>query len=164
MFLCAVFHRLSLLFTLARFYFATAMDATCWGEDWPFSFLVLLAHLGTISCRRTLLDKSLARTLSLRWCFRMCDWTRCSAGFKVFFLALLLPFLSFLYSAISSMFLLCFRCAYFFTLFIRACCRVLHTFILNVSFVHVLQLFVCSCWTIFCYRRDLVLPRSSCSC
>lgn len=63
------------------------------------------------------------------------------------------------------MFPLCLRCAYFLTLFIRACGRVLHTFILNVSFVHVLQLlFVCSCWTIFCYRRDLVLPRSSCSC
>lgn len=57
-------------------------------------------------------------------------------------LALVLLFLSFLYSAISSMFSLCFRCAYFFTLFIRACCRVLHTFILNVIVAYVLQ-FVC---------------------
>lgn len=80
------FTGLSRLFGLARFYFATAMDATYCGEDWPFSFWVLLAHLGTISCRRTLPDKSLARTLSLHCCFRLCDWTCCSAGFKVFFL------------------------------------------------------------------------------
>lgn len=142
MFLCAVFHRLSLLFSLARFYFATAMDATCWGEDWPFSFLVLLAHLGTISCRRTLPDKSLARTLSLRWCFRMCDWTRCSAGFKVFFSCTLVT--------VSFFFILCDFIHVFIMLQVCIFFHVIYKGLLqSVAHIH-FERELCSCSSVVC--------------
>lgn len=124
---------------------------------------VLLAHLGTISCRRTLPDKSLARTLSFFWCFRLCDWTRCSAGFKACTRV-----------TFSFFFILCDFIHVFIMLQVRIFFHVIYKGLLqSVAHIHFERdrclcssvcLFVCSCWTIFCYRRDLVLPRSSCSC
>lgn len=95
---------LSWLFGLASFYFATVMDTVGWGADWPFSFWVLIVHLGAISCRRTLPDQSPQETFLRIGVFVY--MTGLVAWDSKFSLALML-----LFSFFTARFHLCFHCA-----------------------------------------------------